>query len=167
MRSVRSSDRIEEMTLVLEGYRWDAVLLNETWRPAKSEIWEIQRHIIMGAGKYENKHGVGILLKKGWRKRFAHTAANGPLKHRSQSTISASCWSACTSATRDMLTIILKNAKNNWEAHEFQRVVRSNCGRGVQCQTGTKLWSGTSKCWSALHSMKETKEETGWDNDWW
>ena len=54
MRSMNSSDRIEEMILVLEGYRWDAVLLNETWRPAKSEIWELQRYMIMGAGKYEN-----------------------------------------------------------------------------------------------------------------
>ena len=32
MRSMNSSDRIEEMIRELEGYRWDAVLLNETWR---------------------------------------------------------------------------------------------------------------------------------------
>ena len=48
MRSMNSSERIEEMVHELEGYRWDAVLLNETWRPAKSEIWEThQRHIYM------------------------------------------------------------------------------------------------------------------------
>ena len=30
MRSMNSSERIEEMIRELEGYRWDAVLLNET-----------------------------------------------------------------------------------------------------------------------------------------
>ena len=65
MRSMNSSERIEEMIQELEGYRWDAVLLNETWRPAKSEIWEThQKPIYMGAGKYENKHGEEILLNK-------------------------------------------------------------------------------------------------------
>ena len=65
MRSMNSSDRIEEMIRELEGYRRDAVLLNETWRPAKSVIWEThQRLIFMGSGRQENKHGVGILLGK-------------------------------------------------------------------------------------------------------
>ena len=32
---MNSSERIDEMIRELEGYRWDAVLLNETWRPAK------------------------------------------------------------------------------------------------------------------------------------
>ena len=52
----------------------DAVLLNEAWRPAKSEIWEThQKHICLGAGKYENKHGVRILLNKKWRKSIIDT----------------------------------------------------------------------------------------------
>ena len=67
---MNSSERIEEMTRDLEGYRWDAVLLNETWRLAKSEIWEThQEHIFMGAGKYDNKHGVKIRLNKKWRQK--------------------------------------------------------------------------------------------------
>ena len=67
---MHSSERIEEMVCELEGYRWDAVLLNETRRPAKSEIWETHhKHIFMGAGKYDNKHGVGIMNKK-WRQRI-------------------------------------------------------------------------------------------------
>ena len=50
-----------------EGYRWDAVSLNENWRPAKSEIWEThQGHIFMGAGKNEIKHGSGIQRNKKW-----------------------------------------------------------------------------------------------------
>ena len=67
---MNSSDRVEEMIRELEGYRGDAVLLNETWRPSTSEIWEThQEHIFMGDGKYENKHGVEILLNKKWRKK--------------------------------------------------------------------------------------------------
>ena len=58
----------------MEGYRWDAVILNESWRPSKSEISEThQGHSFAGAGKYENKHGVGILLNKKWRKRINDT----------------------------------------------------------------------------------------------
>ena len=53
------------MVCELEGYRWDALLLCETWRHDKEEIWETHhKHIFMGAGKYDNKHGVGILLNK-------------------------------------------------------------------------------------------------------
>ena len=43
--------------------------MNETWRHEPAELWETQhKHIFMGAGKYENKHGVGIMLNKRWRK---------------------------------------------------------------------------------------------------
>ena len=74
MRSMHSSERIEEMICELEGYRWDASVLNETWRPAKSEIWETHhKHMFMGAGKYVNKHGVGIMLNKKWRQRIIDT----------------------------------------------------------------------------------------------
>ena len=55
--------RIEEVIREFQGNIWDAVFLNEAWRPAKSEILEThQRHISMGAGQYENIHGVGILM---------------------------------------------------------------------------------------------------------
>ena len=65
---------MEDMIREFEGYRWDAVLVNETWRTAKSEIWEThQRHIFTGARKYENKHEVGILLNKKWRNRINDT----------------------------------------------------------------------------------------------
>ena len=38
------------------------------------EIWETHHnHIFMGAGKYENKHGVGIMLNRRWRKRIVDT----------------------------------------------------------------------------------------------
>ena len=71
VRSMDSCGRIEEMICDLEGYRWDAVLLNEIWRPSKSGIWETHhKHIFMRERKYDNKHGVGILLNKNWRQRI-------------------------------------------------------------------------------------------------
>ena len=39
MRSMHSSEKIEEMVSELEGYRWDAILLNETWTHEQAEIW--------------------------------------------------------------------------------------------------------------------------------
>ena len=40
MKSMHSSEKIEEMVNELEGNRWDAILLNETWRHEQAEIWE-------------------------------------------------------------------------------------------------------------------------------
>ena len=51
MRSMHSSEKIEELETELEGYRWDAILLSETWRHEPAEIWETHHnHIFMGAG---------------------------------------------------------------------------------------------------------------------
>ena len=74
MRSMHSSEKIEEMVSELEGYRWDAILLSETWRHEQAKIWETHhRHIFMGSGKLANKHGVGIMLNKRWRQRIIDT----------------------------------------------------------------------------------------------
>ena len=74
MRSMHSSERIAEMICELAGYRWDALLLCETWRNDKEEIWETHhKQIFMGAGKYDNKHGVGILRNKNWKQRIIDT----------------------------------------------------------------------------------------------
>ena len=74
MRSMHSSEKIEEMVSELEGYRWDAILLSETWRHEQAEIWETHhKHIFMGSGKFDNKHGVGIMLNNRWRQRIIDT----------------------------------------------------------------------------------------------
>ena len=74
MISMHSSERIEEITCELEGYRWDATLLCETWRHDKAEKWETpHKHTFMGARKYDNKHGSGILLNKKWKQRIIDT----------------------------------------------------------------------------------------------
>ena len=47
-KNMRSSEKIEESVTELEGYRWDAILLNETWRHEPAELWETQhKHIFM------------------------------------------------------------------------------------------------------------------------
>ena len=77
MRSLNSSERLEELTQEVEGYRLDAILISETWRASNAEIWETQQgHIFHGAGKFENKHGVGVLVNKKWRKRINWTDYN-------------------------------------------------------------------------------------------
>ena len=72
MRSIHSIERVEEKVCEFEGYRWDAILMSDTWRPDTSEIWEThQKHIFMGAGKYQ--HGVGIMLNMKWRQTIVDT----------------------------------------------------------------------------------------------
>ena len=39
MRSMHSSEKIEEVVSELEGYRWYAILLNETWRHEQAKKW--------------------------------------------------------------------------------------------------------------------------------
>ena len=71
---MHSREKFEEMASELEGYRWDAILLNETWRQEQAEIWETHhKHIFMGSGKFDNKHGVGIILNKRSRQRIIDT----------------------------------------------------------------------------------------------
>ena len=74
MRSMHSSEKIEELVSELEGYRWDAILCNETWRHEQAEIWETHHKThLHGSGKFDNKHGVGIMLNKRWRQRIIDT----------------------------------------------------------------------------------------------
>ena len=72
LRSMHPSGRTEEMISELEGYRWDAILLSEKWRSEKSEILETHhKHIFIG--KFDNKHGVCIMLNKKWRQQVIDT----------------------------------------------------------------------------------------------
>ena len=56
---------------MLQKYEINAILLSETWRQDKAEKRDtLHKHIYMGAGRYDNKHGVGITLNKKWRQRI-------------------------------------------------------------------------------------------------
>ena len=55
--SLNSSDRFNQLIRDAEGCKWDALLISETWRSSKAEIWETrQGHIYIGARKFENTH---------------------------------------------------------------------------------------------------------------
>ena len=42
--------------------------MSETWRPKPEEVWvSNQGHVVMGAGRYENKHGVAIIVNEKWK----------------------------------------------------------------------------------------------------
>ena len=74
MRTLNSSERFDELTQEVKECRCDATLISETWRASDAEIWETQQgHIFMGSGKFENKHGVEILVNKKWRKHINWT----------------------------------------------------------------------------------------------
>ena len=92
MRSMHSSVRIEEMICELEGERWDAVLLNETWRLPSQKFGRLITIHIHGCRKIRQKHGVGSVLNKKCRQKSSilKTSANGPSQQRIWSTINVS-----------------------------------------------------------------------------
>ena len=54
MRSISSSERIEEIVYELGDYRLNTILLSETWRHDKAEIWETHyKNIFIWSGKYD------------------------------------------------------------------------------------------------------------------
>ena len=140
MRSMHSSERIKEMVCELEGYRWDAILLNETWRPDKSEIWETHhKHIFIEARKYDSKHGVGIMLNKKWRHRIIDT------EYTNERAITATIV-ANNQRIKLMSVYFLhsgyvdhhfENLQNDREAHDKLQKIHTDCWRRLQCRTGT------------------------------
>ena len=154
MRSMHSSERIEEMVTELEGYRWDAILLSETWRHDKSEIWETHhKHKFMGAGKYDNKHGVGIMLNKKWTQIINDTEY-----------INERAITATIVVNRQRIKLMnvyfpplgicgpshRKNVQNDREAHNKLQKIHTYCWRRLQCRTG--YWSRNH-----IHSTRENK----------
>ena len=68
VRSLHDNHRFEGRLKKIEGCRWEAILLCETWKSAKEEIWESHcGHIYMSAGGFDSKHGVGLLFNKRWK----------------------------------------------------------------------------------------------------
>ena len=125
LRSMHSSERIKEMVCELESFRWDAIFMSETWRPDKSEIWDTHhKHILMGAGKYDNKHGVGMMLNKKWRHTIIDT------EYINERAITATI---AVNPTWDMRITTLKNVQNDREAHDKLQNIHTNCWRRQQC----------------------------------
>ena len=68
-RSVSSSERMEELFQEVQGAKWDVITVSETWRP-NNEVWESEQgHVVMESGKFDNKHGVAIIVNSRWRQK--------------------------------------------------------------------------------------------------
>ena len=56
---------MDELMAELDTTEWNAVLLNETWREKKEELWSTPSgHLFCGAGGTVGERGVGIILHK-------------------------------------------------------------------------------------------------------
>ena len=164
MKSMNSSEKVEDMICDLEGYRWDAVVLNETWRLARSEFWETHhKHIYMGAGKYDNKHGVGILPNKKWRHRIIGTEY---ISERAITTM------IMVNHQRIKLMSVYFTHSRNADHHtekctEHLRSTRIPTTRAYRSleEASTLNWVQDTalsvQVLARTHSMKETKEEIG------
>ena len=124
-RSLNSSDRTEELIREAEDCKWDALLLCETWRPNKAEIWESrQGHMYMGAGTFDNKHGVAILLnrKLAQKNKSGSKHQRACLRNIDHSQQAANYVDGCLHIppTRSMQTHIETSAQFNRENHELQ-----------------------------------------------
>ena len=156
MRSMHSSERIEEMICELEGYRWDALLLCETWRHDEAVIWETHhKHIFMGAGKYDNKHGVGILLDKKWKQRIIDT---GYINERAIQRIKLMSVYFTHSGHADHTS---KNVQDDREAHRKLQKIHT-----LQLEETSMLnWDSDTEMsvlvWAGTRSARVTKEVIG------
>ena len=67
LSSERELQLLEELALV----EWDVVLLNETWKGSREEIWTTpDGHMFLGSGGSAGSKGVAILLHRRWVKCF-------------------------------------------------------------------------------------------------
>ena len=82
MRSMNSSERLDELFREVHHVRWDVILISKTWRQSK-EVWETQQgHIVVESGMFTNKHGVDGRI----RSTGSTTRLNEWLQHRFRST---------------------------------------------------------------------------------
>ena len=71
VQSIYSDAREAELLETLDDNDWDILLLKETWRTSKEEVWTTARgHLFMGAGWEGGRKGVAILLHKRHAKTF-------------------------------------------------------------------------------------------------
>ena len=123
-KNTRSSSLFSEV----QGCKWNAILVSETWRPKPEEVWESdQGHIVMGVGKYENKHGVAIIVNKEWKHRIGQGAsASASLQNLLPSASSRSLFSASTCHTVVMLIITSKRCKIRSKAFPEMTMARKS-----------------------------------------
>ena len=71
MQSLFSDIRECELLETLDDNVWDILLLTETWRKSKEEVWKTAKgHLFMGSGWEGERKGVAILLHRRHAKTF-------------------------------------------------------------------------------------------------
>ena len=139
----------------MEGCRWDAILVSESWSASNAEIWESQQgHMFMGSGKVENKHGIGILVNKKWRKHINWT------DYISERAITTSI----TVNKQHVLLMIVYFTHSGYADHHVEKVYRS-IEKLTKSKKQNMNWDqGLVLNVSVLdrtHSKWETREENG------
>ena len=165
---MHSSERIEEMVCELEGYGWDAILLSDTWRQDKSEILETHhKHIFTGAGKYDNKHGVGIMLNKKWRQRIIDT------EHINERAITATI--VVNRQRIKLMNVYFTHSR--YADHHIEKMYKTiekhttNCKRyipivGGDCNAELGLGHGTECISVGRYTPNEGNKRGGWMKHW-
>ena len=65
VQSILSEDRERDLLEEIETFSWDILLLTETWRIDKEEVWITGRgHMFLGAGWAHGRRGVAIVLHR-------------------------------------------------------------------------------------------------------
>ena len=117
---------------------------------AKRETSQKSGRHIMGAGKYDNKQGVGIMLNKKWRQRIIDT------EYINERAITATI--VVNPQHIKMMSVhfshsgyadhhVEKNEQNVREAHDKLQNIHTYSWMRLQCRTGTWSRNRMHKCW--------------------
>ena len=70
-QSIYNDIREIELLETLDDIEWDILLMSETWRKTKQEIWKTERgHLFLGSGWDAGHKGVAILIHRRHTKTF-------------------------------------------------------------------------------------------------
>ena len=119
----------------------------------------------MGAGKYENKHGVGLLLNKKWRKRINDTEHLNELAITTTIMVNHHRIKLMSVYFHNSLTIILRKCT------EQSRSTRIPVRRAIQIVGGdfnAELGPGygVERVSVGSHTLKEENERGDWMKQW-
>ena len=154
---MHSSEIIEEIVCELEGHRWDAMFLSETWRQDKAEYG---RHITNTFSWVPGDTTTNTALELCWTRSGGtelltlNTSTNGPSPPQSWSTASASNWWVCTSPTRGIPTITSRKCTRR--SRSTQQIAKDTY----------RLFEETSMQHRDLDSEENVQMLVGWNIGW-
>ena len=146
--------------------------MSEKWRQDKSEIWETHhKHKFMAAKRYDNKHGVGIMLnKKWWQRIFIHQRTGHhcrdrgkPPTHQTDECVlrplgirGPSCRKECTKRSRSTRQI----AKHTNLLLEETSVQNNTLNEGHKRGDWMKHLADITRTYSTQHDVQKNTSET-------